>query len=317
MPEHRLTSDLFDPDRFFCHYTRADTAFTHILPSGLLMMNPYARMRDPLENKEPRFHEAFATVVVRPGTKAKMQIVRTRLPNDTSAPRVLGEPSESDQALADHLSRVGTAIRRSRDGVHLLSLTAGETGAASGIDRIFLCPWSRPRMWEQYAENHAGACLVFDRLKLQAAIRQDLQAHGRYWEGDVKYTPAGFAASAGARIGSVKVDVTVRATDEALADDVRRHVVEHHRDFFFLKTADWATEQEYRFVFEEAIDQPKVPAERTPAYFVPYGDSLMFVIVGERFSAWQVDGARNVTHAAGAQFTLMEWQGGVPNPSPC
>lgn len=38
-----------------CHYTRAETALEHIIPSGNLHMRPYARMRDPLENHELTF----------------------------------------------------------------------------------------------------------------------------------------------------------------------------------------------------------------------------------------------------------------------
>jgi hypothetical protein len=38
-----------------CHYTRAEAALEHIIPSGNLRMSPYARMRDPLENHELTF----------------------------------------------------------------------------------------------------------------------------------------------------------------------------------------------------------------------------------------------------------------------
>ena len=38
-----------------CHYTRAEAALEHIIPSGNLHMSPYARMRDPLENHELTF----------------------------------------------------------------------------------------------------------------------------------------------------------------------------------------------------------------------------------------------------------------------
>ena len=38
-----------------CHYTRAEAALEHIIPSGNLHMRPYARMRDPLENHELTF----------------------------------------------------------------------------------------------------------------------------------------------------------------------------------------------------------------------------------------------------------------------
>jgi hypothetical protein len=58
-------------------------------------------------------------------------------------------------------------------------------------------------MWEQYAEDHAGACLIFDRDQLLEAVRQDLGRRGSYREGPVKYTVAGFATSDG---GTVMLD---------------------------------------------------------------------------------------------------------------
>lgn len=49
-----LVTDLaLDPAAYLCHYTRADVAFEHILPSQELRMSPYARMRDPFENRYP------------------------------------------------------------------------------------------------------------------------------------------------------------------------------------------------------------------------------------------------------------------------
>jgi hypothetical protein len=34
------------------HYTRAEVALEHILPSGALRMSPYLLMNDPVENKD-------------------------------------------------------------------------------------------------------------------------------------------------------------------------------------------------------------------------------------------------------------------------
>jgi len=39
-------------DQLLYHYTRAENALDHILPSGALRLNAYRHMRDPLENKE-------------------------------------------------------------------------------------------------------------------------------------------------------------------------------------------------------------------------------------------------------------------------
>src|SRR3954467_8517325 len=51
MPD--LDAWLFKPEWQLAHYTRAETAFAHILPERRLRMSPYRAMRDPLENKRP------------------------------------------------------------------------------------------------------------------------------------------------------------------------------------------------------------------------------------------------------------------------
>src|SRR4051812_37222302 len=48
-------AELTDSASLLCHYTRAGTAFGHIVPSGKLLMSPYSKMRDPFENKRPSF----------------------------------------------------------------------------------------------------------------------------------------------------------------------------------------------------------------------------------------------------------------------
>jgi hypothetical protein len=123
-------TDLEDPGALMCHYTRAETAFARILPTRQLLMNPYSKMRDPFENKSPVF-----------------RWVSSR-----------GE-DERDAELRV-LAAVLDGISRSRDAYCLLSLTEGDHRPGDSFERPFRCPWARARMWEQYAENHAGACLV-------------------------------------------------------------------------------------------------------------------------------------------------------------
>lgn len=38
-----------------CHYTTAEAAFAHIIPSERLRLSPYSKMSDPLENRELAF----------------------------------------------------------------------------------------------------------------------------------------------------------------------------------------------------------------------------------------------------------------------
>lgn len=45
----------------------------------------------------------------------------------------------------------------------------------------------RPRMWAQYAEQHQGVCLVFDKEKLLKCFEKSLSAKGDLYYGEVDY----------------------------------------------------------------------------------------------------------------------------------
>src|SRR4051812_659823 len=180
------------------------------------MLNPYEKMRDPFEAKRPFFRSAASW----------------------------GDDSDGQERLFWLLH---AQVAKSRDAMRLLSLTRGDDRPGSELEKPFRCPWARARMWEQYAEDHAGVCLIFDRVEMLRAVSRSLGTRGSYRKGEVRYTVAGFADSAATRI------TLSDFAEYSLEDDVRHHVVKHYKDFFFLKTDDWASEFEYRFVFEEAV----------------------------------------------------------------
>jgi hypothetical protein len=266
-----------DPNAWLCHYTRAHTAFARVLPSGRLLMNRYNRMRDPLENKEPFFAG------------------------------VSGWSSDKDSDF-QVFWQLQAAVRRARHPWRLVSLTQGQdTGRPpeGGWNDVFRCPWARPRMWEQYAENHAGVCLIFDREKLIDVFQYELAKLGQHWNQAVTYTPAGFAGSPAAHVQSEAFKGV------AIEDGVAIHVYEHFTDFFFLKTEDWATECEYRFVLKPASDD----GSTDKPLLVPYGDALKYVVVGEAFPPWQIEGARQVAKDARVELRFMSWKLGQPWPA--
>jgi hypothetical protein len=93
-----------------CHYTTADAAFGHIVPSGELRMSPYARMRDPLENRE--------------------------LPSGGGAS---GDETEAHVKLMD---RIVTAIRNVRDATRLLSFTVDAREGYTDSELPFMRAWA-------------------------------------------------------------------------------------------------------------------------------------------------------------------------------
>ena len=82
------------------------------------------------------------------------------------------EPSiGSSRASPDHdraTNDVYALIKAARDRMRVLSLTcdANDGGGYPAFDGC----WSRPRMWEQYGDNHEGVCLLFDRSRLERVV---------------------------------------------------------------------------------------------------------------------------------------------------
>jgi hypothetical protein len=263
-----------DPRDTLCHYTSAEAAFDHILPEGKLRLSPYARMRDPLENRDLTFVGS--------------------LPLD-------GEPEELVlEELTDLMDDASLRIRRIRDRMLLLSFTVDATADYSDGDEPFMRAWARARMWEQYASNHEGVCVAFDRARALGHLRAQLHALGSPTLADVVYTPRGFHGTEAARLPLARF----RDDDSGLA----AWVVEHEADLYFTKTLDWQAEHEYRVTIftDKTADDGYV--------YVPFGgaESVRAVILGEHFPQAQVSHAESICERAGVELLMVIWTAGAP-----
>jgi hypothetical protein len=144
--------DPYEPGKCFFHYTTREAAFEHILPSGKLRLSSLDEMRDPLENKAPGYQ---TDVKVRRGKSSAVQDFRT---------------FASFGYIADEI----------RASARLLALTVDADGYPPEPPEAaeFARGWSRARMWEHYAEKHAGVCLIFDRNGLTEAVTRSLRDQG-------------------------------------------------------------------------------------------------------------------------------------------
>jgi hypothetical protein len=255
-----------------CHYTTAETAFQYILPSGKLRMSPYARMRDPLENRE-----LFIEV-----------------------DRLAGE---EDGKL---WHTVCDLVKRIRDRTRLLCFTvdADESDGYTEADAPFMEGWSRARMWEHYADTHAGVCVVFDRERALGHLRAELNQLGSFTADKVVYTAQGFSDT---RASTLILDQFRDNVNTAASS----YVVNHDKDLFFTKTLDWRSEYEFRVtLFPGQINDDFV--------FVSYGgaESVVAVILGERFPQWQLPAAKSVCEKAAVALGQVKWEAGMPFAEP-
>lgn len=234
---------LMEYGRYFFHYTKWKTASEHIVPSGRLQLSPYSQMRDPLEALAPMLGAGVSYA-----------------PGDQEAAQRMGRAHHEAQE----------EIGRLRSCTKVLSLTIDAEWAAKvpEYDRRFGMGWSRARMWEQYAENHTGVCLVFAKDAFKAVVLPQLHARSPDARGSaVKYAKTGLAGSHASTI--------LLSPDEAGSDQARRHLEKHATEFLFTKLSDWESEHEYRFV---------EPSE-TPEYsYVEFGNTLLGFMAGHNFA---------------------------------
>ena len=115
-------------------------------------------------------------------------------------------------------------------------------------------------MWAQYADNHKGVCLFFDRERLETNFRSQMDGNGIVLAGPVTYER--------------DVPLAPLDCDEGNLDQQRVEVVRRRS---FVKLQDWASEQEYRLLYIAA-------ASTRPLYeYVSIYDALVAICLGDRF----------------------------------
>ena len=139
----------YEDGTWLFHYTTRRAAFEDILPKKRMRFSPYTEMRDPLENKW-LFNSSYT--------------IPTGMPDD--------DPNHPDRTQA-FLEARAAAIRES---AKVLSLTLDAPGFEEAP--LFGRGWARARMWEQYAENHAGVCLLFRRDAIIERVTESLRSQG-------------------------------------------------------------------------------------------------------------------------------------------
>jgi hypothetical protein len=81
-------------------------------------------------------------------------------------------------------------------------------------------------------------------------------------------------------------------------------VDQHHRELFLTKLADWEAEREYRYVV--------LTDWRDDYAFVPYGDALQAVFLGQRYPASEESLARSAVDAHGLALYRLLWTNSRP-----
>lgn len=265
-----LFGDLDAGEAYFYHYTRFDR-LQQILAGGQLRMGPYSSTNDPRETKS-----WYPSLTV---------------PNDGSAL----SHDEFMHLLADIDGRL-------RGRTKVLCLTR-DARPKDELDSVFQFRrgYARARMWDQYGDRHAGACLVFDRSRLHSAVvAAAAPAVPRF--GNVRYEnrPVG-------PVGGFNFDFA-RLRENGVEAEADAFLQEHAGELFFRKNTDWESELEFRYV---VVDDRR-------ELFVPIQKCLVAVVLGDAHTPDHLEAIRQHPVVANGEVVVAvcRWHNGAPTPLP-
>lgn len=198
-----------EPGELLFHYTRAATAFEHILPDKKIRLSPYSTMRDPLEAQHWPDPTAY---FVDPNNELQEQL---------------------------ELARIGVVVE-AKAAARLVSLTVDAEGYGEDAEP-FSRGYARASMWQLYGDDHRGVCLAFDRERFLSALMRALADSARIIAKPVQYVQALSRDSLPSEpLTDLSPESFHAAVDDYLAKNADR--------LLFTKLLDWSGEQEFRFV---------------------------------------------------------------------
>lgn len=270
MSFYHLKSDT----RYLYHYTKSVTLAERILHSQTLRIGPIVATNDPRETKDWIF-----------GLGARNGFGATTDDEFTS------------------IEQESTSIAKNCCKVICFAQDAPGAGGM-GVDGIYLRGFCKPRMWAQYADNHTGACLVFDRMKLAHAVRTSISTASTLFQGEVTYANRSRAPNLQTSPFVLDFDEIKRSGIERT---VRSHIARFWRELFFEKLLDWRDEHEYRWVLWET--------DRTEHVFA-YADALDAVLLGPGFPGHLHATISKYRRDLGFELASLNWKNGVPEVRP-
>jgi len=260
--------EYFGESKYVYHYTSAQRIFEHILPTGKILLNTIDRMNDPKEAGHWAFNEY----------------------HDLPKSSVINMSRLLDRA------KVVNRIAKLRSCV--FCVTTDTDSYPGRRQTLFYRGFARPRMWAQYADNHTGVCLMFDREMLHQEIIRQLEEGDELFYSLVSYEPwtgeddrASYTVMASAMEGL--------GIDEA----VRQHVIAHKERLLYLKAPDWSSESEGRWLMVRKSDGPAI---------VSFGDSLQAIFLGSQFDRSKVKQLTDSFDRKIKKIYGIKWPNGLP-----
>lgn len=255
------------------HYTQTDKVQNFILKNRTLRLNPFEKVNDPKEYKQ--FELTCFT------------------PVDSNISREVYESltRKIELALKKDVKLACFSMDRPVSEEKLWS----EPHTSRG--------WAKPSMWHHYGGEHDGVCLLFDRVKLNEALKRQLPS-APLVHGKVAYSNQGAVPNDWVHPFSVDF---VDSNEIDLRRATLKHLSRWAGRLYFEKLEDWSNETEYRWIYLDSVSGPRD---------VEFGDSLQAIVIGERVSETARKNLIDECKSQNIEICLLGWRNGYPYPTP-
>lgn len=264
-----IIRDSVGHELYLYHYTKVEVVINYILRSRTLRIGSLRSTNDPKESKDWVFNYALGGES--PGVE---------------------ETNIAGNAIANYIKDNSRVICFSKDKNCI---------GINPLNQIFSRGFAKPRMWAQYGANHAGVCLIFNKNILEIKmIEQFGGPRNEIYNGSVRYVNRSIVDD----IASSAYTVNYPCYKElGLVEYTRRHLYTHCRRLLFEKSADWHSEDEYRWV---------VVSDDMGDLYLKFDDALVGIVFGEATSEHDISQIVNMAKGGGVQFEKMEWKNCTP-----
>lgn len=223
-----------DLDRFVFHYTGADTAINHILPTTSLRLGPLQAANDSREFGMKGF------TFVAPDDLGKPA-------GHLLAKQMYNGDFHQLRKFADQLS---DWLRK-----HIkIGCFALDSQAQTSDDPGYYRGYSKPAMWAHYADNHTGVCLVFEKAKLVNLIESKLLQNDSLMHGSVKYPKFGNSMR---RLNALNLD-RKQFRQMKISELARLVFNQSATELLLRKHPDWRSEREWRCLLLSDDTNPRI-----------------------------------------------------------
>ncbi|MBQ5908060.1 MAG: DUF2971 domain-containing protein, partial [Treponema sp.] len=208
----QLTDNTFSYDSLLYHYTSEESAHK-ILTNNTLKLSSLPKTNDPLE------FEDLSMIMFN---------------------REIRERGLKFKYLQDSFTERKNTVRFACFSIDSQCIKNDDVSSQSYTGDLFFKGWARNRMWAQYADNHAGVCLVFDKNEFKNCF--DVLANNStevLEDQKIKYTND--FSSYEKAMSNIEKEMNSKI-------DYRNFYLDgERRKFLFQKCEDFRDENEYRF----------------------------------------------------------------------